>query len=262
MKRLKSSTLMAVGLSAGLMFGPGVMASDDVNFVYNMPDLNQRDKGSLQRGAKYFMNYCSGCHSLGHLRYEQMARGIGLVDDQGKIMDAVLKANLMFTTDKIGDHIDAAMRPEDGKAWFGTKVPDLTLETKARSPEWVYNYLLSFYPDPKRPWGTNNTVFKDVAMPNVFTGLQGLQVPIIKEVGMDEDHHPVNQVVGFQLVVPGDLTPEQFQGAMYDLVNFLSFAADPKKLQRERMGVIVLLFLVVFTVFAYLLKREYWKDVD
>jgi ubiquinol-cytochrome c reductase cytochrome c1 subunit len=250
---LKFATL---GLALGLGWSQYALA-EDTHFIYKMPDVNQRNKASLERGAKYFMNYCSGCHSLGHMRYQQMATGIGLVDDKGKVMDAVLKANLMFTTDKMGDQIDSAMTPEDGKAWFGTNVPDLTLETRIRGPEWVYNYLLSFYPDPKRPMGTNNAVFKDVAMPDVFTGIQGIQVPITRVVG---EH--AEEIVGFDLVVPGELTPVQFQSAMYDLVNFLSFAADPKKLQRERIGVIVLMFLVIFTVFAYLLKREYWKDVD
>lgn len=256
---LKFATL---GLVLGLASSQLACASEGTHFLYKMPDVNQRDKASLQRGAKYFMNYCSGCHSLGHLRYQQMAQGIGLVDDQGKVLDAVLKANLMFTTDKMGEHIVSAMNPADGKAWFGTKIPDLTLETRIRGPEWVYNYLLSFYADPKRPQGTNNAVFKDVAMPNVFTGIQGIQLPIKHVVGEDADHRPIEAIVGFDLVVPGELTPAEFQTAMYDLVNFLSFAADPKKLQRERIGVIVLLFLVIFTVFAYLLKREYWKDVE
>lgn len=258
----KSLKCASIGLILGLSVSQSLLASEATHFLYNMPEVNQRDKASLQRGAKYFMNYCSGCHSLGHLRYQQMAQGIGLVDDQGNVMDAVLKANLMFTSDKVGDHIVSAMNPADGKAWFGTKIPDLTLETKVRSPQWVYNYLLSFYADPKRPWGTNNAVFKDVAMPNVFTGIQGIQQPILKVVGQDADQRPIEAIVGFDLVVPGELTPAEFQAAMYDLVNFLSFAADPKKLQRERIGVIVLLFLVIFTVFAYLLKREYWKDVE
>lgn len=258
----KSLNFVILTLVSTLGWGQLAGASEGSQFIYKMPELNQRNKASLQRGAKYFMNYCSGCHSLGHLRYQQMAEGIGLVDDQGKVMDAVLKANLMFTTDKMGDHIVSSMLPADGKSWFGTKVPDLTLETRIRGPEWVYNYLLSFYADPKRPWGTNNAVFKDVAMPDVFTSIQGIQMPIKEIVGHDPDQRPIEAIVGFDLVVPGELTPAQFQSAMYDLVNFLSFAADPKKLQRERIGVIVLLFLVIFTVFAYLLKREYWKDVD
>lgn len=255
MKKLLAITLMAFAATTFASSG-----SDDL--IYEMPKTNLRDKGSLQRGAKYFMNYCSGCHSLDYMRYSQMAKGIGLTDAEGKVMDGVVKANLMFSGDKVGGLMHSSMTKPQAKEWFGTKAPDLTLVTRYRKPEWVYNYLLSFYPDESRPWGTNNALFEDVAMPNVLSHLQGIQMPIREVVGYDADHRPIQKIVGFEQVKAGQATPEEFRAAMYDLTNFLTFAGDPKKLQRERVGVFVLLFLVVFTFVAYLLKREYWKSVD
>jgi ubiquinol-cytochrome c reductase cytochrome c1 subunit len=190
-----------------------------------------------------------------------MAKGIGMVDSEGKPLDKIIKANLIFSGESIGDQAQASMTKDQGKAWFGTKVPDLTLETKVRGPEWVYNYLLAFYPDVNRPWGVNNAVFRDVAMPNVLESLQGVQKPVMKTVGMDADNRPIDEIIGFELVTKGEMTPEEFQQVAYDLTNFMVYASDPKKMERERTGVIVILFLIIFTAFAYLLKREYWKDI-
>jgi ubiquinol-cytochrome c reductase cytochrome c1 subunit len=251
------------GLATVLLVAAGTcLASGDTpHFLYEMPKVNLRDKASLQRGAKYFMNYCNGCHGMEHLRFTELARGIGMVDAEGKPLEKIVKANLIFSGEKIGDQAISSMNKLQGKAWFGTKVPDLTLETKVRGPEWVYNYLLSFYPDSNRPWGVNNAVFRDVAMPNVMESLQGVQTPLYKTVGMDADNRPINEIVGFEMVSKGEMTPEEFRQVAYDLTNFMAYASDPKKLDRERIGVIVLLFLIIFTAFAYLLKREYWKDV-
>lgn len=253
---------MKKGLLALLLLPVMAAASGDAHFLYAMPKVDAKDQSSLQRGAKYYMNYCSGCHGVRYMRYSQMAQGIGVTNAKGDIDAAIVKSNLMFTADNIGAPMVTAMDPKQAKIWFGTKVPDLTLETKARGPEWVYNYLLSFYPDPKRPFGVNNAVFPEVAMPNVLANLQGLQQPVYKTVGYDENKRPIQVIEGFELVEKGALSPQEFQQVTYDIVNFLSFAADPKKTERERAGVIVLLFLVIFTLFAYLLKREYWKDVE
>lgn len=257
MQAIKTILGCVLWVAAGTSFA----STEGDHLLYKMPSVNLKDQASLQRGAKVFMNYCSGCHGLEHLRFSQMAQGIGMVDAEGKPLDKIVKANLIFSSDKIGDTAQSVMSQEQGKAWFGTKVPDLTLETKVRGAKWVYNYLLAFYPDPNRPWGVNNAVFQDVAMPNVLESLQGIQRPILETVDVDADNRPIQQIVGFELVSKGEMTPAEFQQAMYDVTNFLVYASDPKKLQRERIGVIVLLFLVIFTAFAYLLKREYWKDI-
>lgn len=258
-KRMKFLKVFVVGMMLGTV--GTASAATETKLLFDMPNVDLRDKASLQRGARTFMNYCSGCHGLEHLRYEQMARGIGLVDAEGRVMENVMKANLLFTADRVGDLMQTAMTKPQSAEWFGIKVPDLSLITKSRGSDWVYNYLLAFYPDASRPFGMNNAVFPDVAMPNVLVDVQGVQEPILHVIGYDDDNRPITETVGFELVEPGELTPPEFQQMIYDLTNFMVFASDPKKLQRERIGGLVIIFLVIFTAFAYMLKREYWKEV-
>ena len=208
--------------------------------------IDQKDEASLQRGAKYFMNFCGGCHSAEYMRYSQMAKDIKLTDTEDQILTDLVKTNLMFNTTDINSHIKTGMTKKDAAAWFGMAPPDLTMVTRVRGNDWVYTYLKSFYTDPKRPWGVNNLVFKDVAMPNVLQDYQGVQ-----EL---KDHKLV-------VVKPGSYNEAQFNGLVADITNFLAYTAEPYKAQRIYIGVWVLLFLSVFFIFAYLLKKDYWKDI-
>ena len=187
-------------------------------------NIDLSDQASLQRGAKLFMNYCLSCHSAKYQRYNRMARDLGLTEDE-------VKENLMFTTDKIGDTMNIAMSADDAAKWFGQAPPDLSVIARARGVDWIYTYLRSFVPDEKRPFGVNNTVFPDVGMPHVLWKLQQ------------------------------DQSAEKFDSDMRDLTAFLSYIAEPIQMERQRLGVWVLLFIAVFFVLAYLLKKEYWKDV-
>lgn len=243
------------------LFSP-VKASEGVELkkVHN----NLCDKASLQRGAQLYMNYCAGCHSLQYVRFKEMAKDLGIVDNNGLVLEQLVNENLNFISDKINQPIVVAPSKKELEKWFGVAPPDLSLVTRVRGKDWVYSYLQSFYVDPARPWGVNNTIFPDVAMPNVLEGLQGTQEPIYKSVTMlDDQNKPYEKKVIDHLAVKtaGALTEEAFDQSMTDLVNFLDYVGEPHKLQRERIGVWVLLFLIVFTLFAYLLKREYWKDV-
>lgn len=199
--------------------------------AFEKAPIDLHDPASLQRGAQIFMNYCSGCHSLKYIRYRGMAKDIGIVDEEGKVLDKALKENLVFTGDKIEDPILTALTVEEGKNWFGVPPPDLSLVARLRGADWLYAYLRSFYLDEKKPWGVNNTVFPDVAMPHVLYNVQK------KMSKKDYDHY------------------------IADLVNFLVYCGEPSQLARKRLGVWVLLFLGVFFVFAVLLKREYWKAI-
>lgn len=186
--------------------------------------INLKDRVSLQNGAKLFLNYCLGCHTAKYQRYERMATDL-------KIDPKLVEEYMMFTTDKIGEQIRTGINPKEQAQWFGAPAPDLSLEARFRSPDWLYSYLLNFYPDDKRPWGVNNRVFKDVAMPHVLADLE-------QELG-----------------------PEEFKMAVGDLVNFMTYMGEPVRMEREHLGVWVLLFLVVLLIPVYLLNREYWKDV-
>jgi len=218
-------------------------------------DIDLRDKASLQRGAKYYFNYCAGCHSLQYMRYNRMARDLDLTEQQ--VMD-----NLMFAGDKIGNNIKIAMSPIQSAAWFGVAPPDLTLMVRTRKQgiDWLYSYLRSFYIDPSRPWGVNNIVFPDVGMPHVLWELQGFQTAVFREE-TDEYGNKKKIFERFELETPGELTPPEYDKMVRDLVNFLTYTGEPVQLERRQLGIYVLLFLAVFFVLAYLMKKEYWKDV-
>ena len=227
-------------------------------------DIDLGDQPSLQRGARIFVNFCLSCHSASYMRYNRMASDLGIPED-------LLKENLLFTTDKPGDLMKAVMRKEDAADWFGTAAPDLTLVTRWRSPEWVYTYMRGFYRDNKSPSGWNNIVFPNVAMPHVLYEWQGEQramydmVP--ETVRVQRDGKPVETTVEtrhfarFELDRPGLQTPQEYDRAMRDLTNFLVYLGEPAKLVRYRIGIFALIFLAVFLFVAYLLKKEYWKDI-
>ena len=213
------------------------------------------DLQSVQRGAANFMSYCSGCHSMRNLRYSRMVQDL-------KIPEDMFKENLMFTAEKIGEPIKSAM-PADSAKWFGQQPPDLTLEARMRGPEWVYNYLLTFYIDDKRPMGVNNLVLPNASMPHVLWELQGWQVKeeVKKAEGEAAGHEEGHHGPGLKLAQPGKLSPEKYSAFVEDTVNFLIYAAEPGRAARISLGVKVMLYLIVFTAFAYALKKEYWKDV-
>jgi ubiquinol-cytochrome c reductase cytochrome b subunit len=228
-------------------------------------EADPANKPSLQNGAKLYMNYCMGCHSLKYSRHNRVATDLGIPED-------LYQANLMFDPDeKIGALMDNAMDDKTAKVWFGATPPDLTLVSRARQPEWLYTYLLTFYADDKRPYGVNNRVFKDVGMPHVLLELQGMQECAMGPVkaanggvkrdpltGDDILEEPCGQ---FTIAEAGSMSPEEYTNAMYDLVNFLAYTAEPIAAERKRIGTFVLLFIALFFVFAWLLNREYWKDV-
>lgn len=209
------------------------------------PDLH--DQPSLQRGFKLYVNYCLGCHSLRFQRYERSADDLGIPHD-------VALDNLVFTGQKIGELMTTAMDIEQARDWFGGPAPDLTMVTRVRSPEWVYNYLKTFYVDETRPFGVNNKVFENVGMPHVMLDLQGVQRDVC--AAGDENCFELAVDEGSGLFSAGE-----YDQAVYDLVNFLFYVGEPMRLERQRLGIYVLLFLVVLGVFTWLLNREFWKDV-
>ncbi len=215
-------------------------------------NIDPNNTQSLQRGARLFVNYCLSCHSASLMRYERMGNDLGISEE-------LVSENLMFTGGKVGELMTVATAPADAKEWFGTVPPDLTVIARARGVDWLYTYLRSFYRDDSRNIGVNNLVFPDVGMPHVMWELQGWQEPIITTV---KDHDgKETKVVDLELVEPGLRTPQEFDRDIRDLVNFLDYMGEPAKHDRRALGVKVLMFLFVFLVLAYLLKREYWKDV-
>ena len=239
----------SISFFALLLTAPLALASGHVHL--DKANIDPHDKESIKRGADNFMNYCFGCHSISLMRYSRIAKDFGL--DEKDVTE-----KMIFTGAKFGDTMKNAMHKEDGKRWFGTQPPDLSVEVRARSVDWIYTYLRSFYADPSRPWGVNNTVFKDVGMPHVLWELQGLQ-----ELNGDHEAKEESeaQAPSFTLRDKGKLSPEQFDNWVRDTVNFLNYVSEPSKLQRLSLGKWVLAFLFVFWIVVWLLKKEYWKDV-
>jgi ubiquinol-cytochrome c reductase cytochrome c1 subunit len=212
-------------------------------------NIDMNDKASLQRGAAIFMNYCLSCHSAAFMRYNRMAKDL-------EIPEEVVEENMMFAADRIGGLMKTTMPEDDAKAWFGKTPPDLSLIARSRGPEWLYTYMRSFYLDDKSPSGWNNVLFEKVAMPHVLYSLQGARLAIFKK-----DEHGKEVFEKYEMVKPGSLNEEEYDAAARDLTNFLVYVAEPAQMIRYKLGVYVLIFLSIFFVFAYLLKKEYWKDV-
>jgi len=251
-------------------------------------NIDPSDKISLQSGAKTYMNYCLACHSLKHMRYDKLVDGPGIPAD-------IVEKNLMFTGEKITDHITNNIDPKAAKDWFGIVPPDLTLVARVRGADWLYTYMKSFYTDDKRPFGVNNSIFKDVGMPHVLAALQGEQVKSNStkeleskiaeaDIGLamarrDKNDAAVTQQTAilheaqealaelkhdskyFEIAVPGSISEKEYDVVVRDLVNFLDYAGEPGKLERESLGIKVILFLLAFFVLTYFLKKEYWRDV-
>lgn len=186
--------------------------------------IDLTNKGSLQRGAAMFMNYCVGCHSAQYVRHSRIAQDLDVPPE-------LVEKYLMVTSDQIGDHVTANIDPELQGAWFGAAPPDLSLETRLRGDDWVYTYLLSFYEDPSRPWGANNLVLANAAMPHVLHNLQ-------QELG-----------------------EEEYKARVGDLVNFMAWMAEPVRHDRKIYGAFVILFLLILLIPVYLLNKEFWKDI-
>ncbi|KGE79576.1 cytochrome c1 [Halomonas sp. ND22Bw] len=238
----------------------GFAAGGGAHLQEMTPDLH--DRASLQRGMKLFVNYCMGCHSLQYQRFSRAAEDLDM--PQGLVED-----NLIFA-ESVGfnDQMHNAMSAEDGEDWFGAAPPDLTLEARLRGTDWIYSYLLGFYRDPSRPTGVNNQVFPLVAMPNVLEPLQGVQEKVCAASEHPVEGAELDPLTGkyqscevLQVTQPGAMEPGEFEEAVYDLTNFLAYVGEPSRLKAEALAPKVLIFIFVFGIIAYLLKREYWRDI-
>ncbi|MEJ2309240.1 MAG: cytochrome c1 [Gammaproteobacteria bacterium] len=265
-------------LIALIMMVPGLLhAAGGGDIHLESANINLGNDAAKQRGAKYFVNYCLNCHSLKYERWQRMQEfGLSIEDISEKLMPANAKP---------GDLMTIAMKSDDAKAWFGNPAPDLTLETRLRGEDWVYTYLKSFYLDDSRPFGVNNRVFDKVGMPHVLWELQGFKKAhyrydvtkkghveqsfdseeaaeaYVAEHGGDAELKISKVVDALETAVPGKLDEAEYDKVVRDIVTFMAYMAEPVKMERQRLGIWVLLFLAVLFVFAYLLKKEYWKDI-
>jgi ubiquinol-cytochrome c reductase cytochrome c1 subunit len=228
------------------------------------------DTASLQRGARNFVNHCMGCHSAKFMRYNRLT-DLGLTEDQ-------IRDNLILGDAKIGDVMTTSMRPADARAWFGAPPPDLSVISRVRGSDWLYNYFLGYYRDPASSTGWNNLVFPNVGMPHVLWAQSGTAKLVTTEfpnhgaaeaaaiaargLALVEPRGAGKYAVSTVVVdTPGELSPVEYRAFVADLVNYLDYMGEPVRNKRITLGIIVLLFLSVLFFFAYWLKREYWKDI-
>lgn len=244
----KNLTVRLFALAGALLLSASALANEGGDLQQAGNDLT--DKASLQRGAKLYVSYCSGCHSLKYLRYSRIATDLGLTEEE-------VMQNLNFTGGKIGDQIQVSLQEDSAKKWFGKMPPDLSLISRVRGSDWVYTYLKSFYLDESRPLGWNNKLFPNASMPNPLWEMQGLQHA---EFGK-ADAAGERPVEALKVTQPGNVPPQAYDQAVRDVTNFLEYAGEPAALKRQNIGVWVVLFLAALALLAYLLKQEYWRDV-
>ena len=249
MKKILLTLIAALGLATGAI-------ASEQGIAWDKAPSSTNDLPSLQNGAKLFVNYCLNCHSAAFMRYNRM-RDIGLSEQQ-------IKENLLFSTDRVGETMKAAIDPKQAKEWFGANPPDLTLIARSRSghggtgADYLYTYMRTFYRDPTRPTGWNNLLFPNVGMPHVLWQLQGEREP---QYETHEEHgHEVKVFQSWKQVSPGAMSQAEYDQAVGDLVNFLQWMGEPAQNSRVRVGVWALLFLAVFTVLAWRMNAAYWKD--
>ncbi len=282
--RIAAALAMFLGLSTAHAAGGGFPLD-------HFPTEKLTDQAALQNGAKLFVNYCLNCHSATSMRYNRLA-DIGLSDDQ-------IRNNLLFSAEKVGELMKISMTPADAKEWFGALPPDLSVIARARAShagsgaDWLYTYLRTYYRDETRPTGWNNAVFESVGMPHVLWQLQGNRGATIEEIKSFKDEK-TGKIAGYNKVVisfdaagqrsestskldglnhhesrtitlakaDGGILPQaRYDEAVADLVAFVAYMSDPTAQSRTRLGVWVLLFLSFFTVLAWWLNKEYWKDI-
>ncbi|MCV6636356.1 cytochrome c1 [Candidatus Albibeggiatoa sp. nov. NOAA] len=210
-----------------------------------------RNTASLQNGAKLYMNYCAGCHSLNFMRYQRVADDLGLTKEQTQML-------IFDPNKKIGDMMGTAMQKEDAAAWFGKAPPDLSVISRSRGTDWLYSYMISFYQDDSRPTGMNNLYFADVGMPHVMWDQQGMQKAVYHTEVDDEGHE--HQVLS-HLEPEDPAKNEAYKAQVLDLVNFLEYVGEPGQVQRLDLGWKVILFFFIMSILAFWMKKEFWRDV-
>jgi ubiquinol-cytochrome c reductase cytochrome c1 subunit len=227
-------------IAIALLFLPLAALAASTGYRLDPSPHDLRDLVSLQSGARTYVNYCLGCHGVQFVRYEGL-KELG-------ISDALIKEHLMFTAEKTSEPIKTPFDPKQAKTWFGVAPPDLSVVARVRGADWLYTYLRTFYRDPKTVTGWNNAVFANVAMPHALWTLQG-------EQGWDAKEHRLT------VLTKGSQSPTEYDATVRDLVNFLVYVGEPAAQSRKAIGIVVLFVLGVVFIFAYLLKKEFWKDV-
>ena len=220
----------------------------ETSFRLDKAQTRITDIESLKRGAVFYAQNCLSCHSAKYMRYSRIGKDLGWTNEK-------LRSNIMLQGGGVYDPMMSPLTEEAALAAYGTVPPDLSLRARIHTTHWLLSYLKGFYRDPESSTGFNNAIVKNTAMPNILASFQGVQEPVYSET------HGEKQLRSLSLVAPGRLNKKEFHNQMTDLVNFLDYMSEPAKIKRVKLGWKVLLFLLILIVLAYLVKREYWKDI-
>ena len=240
-------------LALGAVFVAGESLAAGGSVALEHANIDRGNISSLQRGARNFMNYCSGCHSAQYVRYNTIGKHLELSDEQ-------LVDNLMFNADKTFETIQASMPASDAKRWYGVEPPDLSLMARSKGVDYLYTFLKGFYVEAESPTGVNNLVLAGTSMPHVLGGLQGYQTASFSH-HENEDGSVTTTFEGFDMLSAGSMDAEQYDEFVRDTVNFLAYISEPVRSDRRKLGVWVLMFLIFFYILASMLKKQIWKDV-
>jgi ubiquinol-cytochrome c reductase cytochrome c1 subunit len=247
-------------LLAILALLPGLALANSGGHPLDKAPDRSTNMAALQHGAKLFVNYCLNCHNASSMRYNRL-KDLGLSEDQ-------IKANLLFTGEKVGEMMVTSLDAKDAKVWFGAVPPDLSVIARAKASsagtggDYLYTYLRTFYKDDTRPTGWNNLVLPNVAMPHVLWELQGVRTAKMEEVDDPHEHgKKIHQFAGFEQVAPGKLSAIEFDTAVADLVGYMEWMAEPAQQTRKKLGVAVVLFMALFAFLAWRLNASFWKEV-
>ncbi|MGB5345289.1 MAG: cytochrome c1 [Woeseia sp.] len=249
-KGILLSFWLLVGAGAALAASNGPALEKANNDVENI--------ASLQRGARNFMNYCSGCHSAKYVRYTTIAKDLELTEDQ-------VVANLMFNAEKTFETIQVNMPEDQSRRWFGNAPPDLSLMARSKGTDYIYNFLRGFYIDADSPTGVDNLFLAGTSMPHVLWELQGFQEAEYvteQQKGENGEMASVTRFEGFKPVMAGAMNAAQYDDFVRDTVNFLEYISEPIRSTRRVLGTWVLMFLIFFYIVASMLKKQIWKDVS
>ncbi len=242
-----------IGFLALALFIPAAFAAGGGSGIVMESHNDVGNIASLQRGARNFVNYCLGCHSAKFVRYNRVARDLGISEED-------LAKYLMWTAEKPHETMDVAMPADDAARWFGRTPPDLSLIARSRGVDWLYTYLMTFYVDESAVFGANNLMLPGASMPNVLWELEGRKEAVFEET-VDDEGNSHEEFVEFRQLTEGSLSPEEFDQFATDLVNFLDYMGEPMQLKRQSLGIRVIAYLLVFFLLALALKKEFWKDV-
>ena len=167
---------------------------------------------------------------------------ISVMNPYGQVPILVERDLILYESNIINEYIDE--RFPHPQLMPGDPVD----RARVRGADWLYTYLRTFYRDPKTTTGWNNVVYPNVAMPHALWTLQG-------ERAFDAKDHKWSELS------KGSQSATEYDATVRDLVNFLVYVGEPAAGSRKSIGIIVLFVLGLLFIFAYLLKKEFWKDV-